>query len=346
MLIIMKKSFAFLVFALLAFSFIHVSTVLADSGSGSSDTTENSESASDDDQEDVEVEIENEMEIEDEAKDDLQAQDESQFQIERNRMKFEQKTEMGGVKREVKREFKDGVWKEEIKEEIKNASGEYKREMKQEIRMIAQAEREERMMEFEEKLKMHNGTIMVNKMKVRVSNLSDEQKTIIAGKINARTGLNLSAEDINSNGTVGSVLRAYLSNGAYADLKVLPDVAAARAVERMKARCEERNCSVELKEVGQGNQTRAVYEIETEKEARAFFIFKAKMKVNAEVDPETGEVISTHKPWWAFLASEKDETEVESETDLNETVAEVESDQNISDSEIILESNESVNVNI
>lgn len=332
----MKKSFAFLIFALLAFSFVHVSMVLAESGSGSSGSTDSSESASDDSSQDNDVEVENEAEIEDGSG----VQDQAQLQAEGNRMRFEQKIEANGIKREVKREFKDGVMREEIKEEIKNASGEYKREMKQEIRMIAQAQREERMMEFEEELKQHNGTIMINKMKIKVANLTDEQKTIIAGKINARTGLNLSAEDIDSNGTAGSVLRAYLSNGAYSDIKVLPDFAAARAVERMKAKCEERNCSVELKEVGQGNETRAVYEIRTEKEARMLFIFKTKMKVNAEVDPETGDVLSAHKPWWAFLASEKDETEAEVESNSNDSLG------NVSNTAVTLDSNESVNVTL
>ncbi|HVY01489.1 MAG TPA: hypothetical protein VHA12_01860 [Candidatus Nanoarchaeia archaeon] len=330
----MKKSFAFLVFALLAFSFIHVSTVLADSGSdsGSDSSSESATSGSSSEN----IEDENEVE------DGLQAQDETQLEVRGNRMKFEQKTEANGVKREIKREMKDGVLREEIKEEIRNASGEFKREMKQEVRMMAQAQREERMMEFRQELEAHNGTIMVNKMKIRVANLTDEQKTIIAGKINAKTGLNLSAEDINANGTVGSVLRAYLSNGAYADLKVLPDVAAERAVERMKAKCEERNCSVELKEVGNGNQTRAVYEVKTEKEARMLFVFKTRMKVDAQVDPETGDVLSTHKPWWAFLANEKDETEsvAVSENQTQQT------DQNTSNSEITLDSNESVEVNL
>jgi hypothetical protein len=31
------------------------------------------------------------------------------------------------------------------------------------------------------------------------------------------------------------------------------------------------------------------------------------MQVQAQVDAENGEVIQTHKPWWAFLASESEE---------------------------------------
>jgi hypothetical protein len=32
------------------------------------------------------------------------------------------------------------------------------------------------------------------------------------------------------------------------------------------------------------------------------------MQVRAQVDAENGEVIRTNKPWWAFLASEPEET--------------------------------------
>jgi hypothetical protein len=34
-----------------------------------------------------------------------------------------------------------------------------------------------------------------------------------------------------------------------------------------------------------------------------FGLFKVKGKVTAEVDAETGEVISVKKPWWSFMAS-------------------------------------------
>ena len=32
------------------------------------------------------------------------------------------------------------------------------------------------------------------------------------------------------------------------------------------------------------------------------------MVLKAEIDPTTGEIIKVHKPWWAFLAREKDES--------------------------------------
>ena len=117
--------------------------------------------------------------------------------------------------------------------------------------------------------------------------------------------MNLSAEDIDNK----TLLRAYLSNGRHAFIKVMPNRASAIALERLKAKCLERNCSVELKEVGVGNKTRVAYVVETEKDSRILFIFPKKMRVMADVDAENGEFIELRKPWWAFMAKEKDEVE-------------------------------------
>lgn len=116
----------------------------------------------------------------------------------------------------------------------------------------------------------------------------------------------------------------YLENGKYygefennrtREIKIMPDVAAQRALERLRLRnCNEsESCRIELKEVKQGNQTRAAYEIHAQKQARFLGIFKTRMQVQAQIDAENGEVIQTKKPWWAFLASEKDEEPENSE---------------------------------
>jgi glutamate 5-kinase len=104
-------------------------------------------------------------------------------------------------------------------------------------------------------------------------------------------------------------LKVQLSNGRNAEIKIMPDVASERALERLKSNvCSvENNCSIELKEVGVGDQTRAAYEIKAEKQARVFGLFKTKMQIRAEVDAENGEVIRTRKPWWAVIATESDE---------------------------------------
>lgn len=105
-------------------------------------------------------------------------------------------------------------------------------------------------------------------------------------------------------------LKAKMSNGKDSEIKVMPDQANFKALERLQLKsCN--NCSIELKEVGKGDNVKMAYEIKTQKQARMFGIFKTNMNVEAQVDAETGEVIRTKKPWWAFLASEKDETAAE-----------------------------------
>ena len=180
-------------------------------------------------------------------------------------------------------------------------------------------EKIKKMREFKEKIRENDGWLEVEGKSIRIKEMSEEKKEIIAGKINAKTGLNLTAEDI-GNGTVGQILRAYLSNGRYAIIKIMPDRAADVALKKMRSKCLERNCTVELKEFKIGNKTIAGYEVETEKNSKLFLIFNKKIKVRAVIDAETGEIILIKKPWWAFVAKEKndDEKEIEDEIEGDE----------------------------
>ena len=173
----------------------------------------------------------------------------------------------------------------------------------------------EKIKEFKDKIKDNKGMFEFEGKSIKIREMNEEKKEIVAGKINAKTGLNLTAEDI-GNGTAGQILRAYFSNGRYAIIKIMPDRATVKAVERLNAKCLERNCTVELKEFKIGNRTIAGYEVETEKDSRLFLIFNKKIKVRAVVDAETGEIILIKKPWWAFLVKEKDEKENEIDEEL------------------------------
>jgi len=75
------------------------------------------------------------------------------------------------------------------------------------------------------------------------------------------------------------------------EIKIMPDTASEVAIERLRLKvCSEKNnCTIELKEVGQGNNTRLRYVIQAMKERR-FLWWKWKTKVKVEVDAETGEV--------------------------------------------------------
>jgi hypothetical protein len=92
-----------------------------------------------------------------------------------------------------------------------------------------------------------------------------------------------------------------LSNGRNAEIKIMPQTASAKAIEKLG----ELDFTIEIKEVGSltSKETRAVYELTGNKQGRFLGIFKIQARVQAQVDTETGEVIKTTKPWWAFLAT-------------------------------------------
>lgn len=99
-------------------------------------------------------------------------------------------------------------------------------------------------------------------------------------------------------------LTVELSNGKKSQIKIMPEVASGIAIERLRLKvCSaENNCTIELKEVGAGETTKPVYEVDSEKEYRILWLFKIKANVKAEIDAENGNVISIKKPWWSFLA--------------------------------------------
>jgi len=104
-------------------------------------------------------------------------------------------------------------------------------------------------------------------------------------------------------------LKITLSNGRNAEIKIMPDVASETALARLRLKnCDEtKNCTIELKEVGQGNQTRAAYEVKARKTFKIFGLFKNQEQVQTQIDAETGEEIASKRPWWAWLASESEE---------------------------------------
>lgn len=118
--------------------------------------------------------------------------------------------------------------------------------------------------------------------------------------IEANSSLNITPEEIGNK----TRLRAQLSNGRNAEIKVMPDTASETALARLRIKyCNEsNNCSIELKEVGNQNQTKVAYEIRAEKEVKVLGIFRARMKVQSQIDAENGEVVKEKKPWWAFLS--------------------------------------------
>jgi len=140
---------------------------------------------------------------------------------------------------------------------------------------------------------------------IRVSELARNRTRLQANGVEAETDLEVEEETDNNK----TKLKVKLSNGRNAEIKVMPDTASEKALERLRLKvCSaENNCTIELKEVPVRNEKHLAYEVQAERHSRVLGLFKAKMKVRAEVNAETGEVIRIGKPWWAFLATEPEE---------------------------------------
>jgi hypothetical protein len=169
--------------------------------------------------------------------------------------------------------------------------------------------RENQEIRTENREQIRDGNYSIDGKELRIEKRDEMRTRLEAKNISAETKLELQE----GNSTLGKSLRAILSNGKFADIKIMPDVASETALQRLRIRnCNEsNNCSIELKEVGQGNMTRAAYEVRVEKQSKILGLFRAQMQVQSQIDAENGNVIAEKKPWWSFLAKEQDETTTE-----------------------------------
>lgn len=150
------------------------------------------------------------------------------------------------------------------------------------------------------RIKVQDGTCLDGDGKqIQIRTEDGNRVHFMVGNFEANTDLPMTQEMIQNR----TRLHVELSNGINSEVKVMPDAAFEKARERLGAKCEE-DCTIELKQVGVGNQVKAAYEIKTQKQSKVLGLFKAQMQVQAQVDAETGEVIQAKKPWWAFLATE------------------------------------------
>jgi hypothetical protein len=94
------------------------------------------------------------------------------------------------------------------------------------------------------------------------------------------------------------ICKMTLSNGRLAEIKIMPETASEKAIERLG----ELGFDVTLKEIGKDKDTKPVYELTGNKQGKFLGIFKIITKVKVQVDAETGNT-KVIKPWWSFLAS-------------------------------------------
>ncbi len=136
---------------------------------------------------------------------------------------------------------------------------------------------------------------------IQVREQQNNKLEISSKETTVQTGLELSTNENNK-------LELKLSNGLHSELKIMPDTASETAIQALKLNVctDENNCQIELKEVGQGEQIQAAYEVKAQKQVKVLGLFKTQMQVQAQVNAENGEIIKTEKPWWAFLVTDSE----------------------------------------
>lgn len=170
--------------------------------------------------------------------------------------------------------------------------------------LTGEQERDQMQVKEQEQQKMGSLTTE-NGKQVELKEQAGNKVQLKSGEATAETSMQMTQEQTEQ----GTQLHAKLSNGFDAEVKVMPDTASERAMERLglKVCAADNGCVIELKEVGSGEEMKAAYEVRIQKEAKILGMFKTRMQVEAQVDAENGEIIRTKKPWWAFLASETEE---------------------------------------
>lgn len=159
---------------------------------------------------------------------------------------------------------------------------------------------------LQEQNRVESGTYSLREGKqIQVQRQENNKIQLRSGIISAQTTMNMTEEQTQD----GVTLKVKMSNGKNAEVKIMPDTASERALERLRLKvCSEENgCHIELKEVGQGDEVKAAYEVKVKKQSKVLGVFKKEMAVEAQVDAGTGEVIKSNKPWWAFTATESEE---------------------------------------
>lgn len=153
--------------------------------------------------------------------------------------------------------------------------------------------------EIEEKTEVVNEDGEITEIEIEVENEKGEFKWELKAK-NSIVETKLKVEQ--EIGVGVSKLKVKLSNGNNQEIKVMPDRVSEIAIQKL----ESKNIKIELKEVGQGSEVRAVFEAEAENIGKLFGLIETRLKESAQIDPVTGNVLEIARPWWTFLVFGKE----------------------------------------
>jgi hypothetical protein len=129
----------------------------------------------------------------------------------------------------------------------------------------------------------------INKSSSRDNNVdTNVNKTIFDTKLEIN-------EDLENNETR---IKVKLSTGVEQVIVVSPKDALQIAVNELGST---NNLTFELSEISEGDNVKAVFSAKVDKSGKFLGIFSLNVILKTLIDAETGEVLETDKPWWAFL---------------------------------------------
>ena len=95
-----------------------------------------------------------------------------------------------------------------------------------------------------------------------------------------------------------------LSNGEMRSLNLSQDQVRDQARLQLREQLKIENCSCEnisLIEMTDNNEQILAYQVDVEQEGKIFGLFKKQIRVQIEVNAETGEVVGLEKPWYTWM---------------------------------------------
>jgi eight-cysteine-cluster-containing protein len=130
------------------------------------------------------------------------------------------------------------------------------------------------------------------------------EMTVYAGK-SGNVIIQVKGENMTTNVTLyksEGKLYGTFKNNETKEIKMFQEQVRERIRERLKRQLENENISLDEK---------GIYQYQGEKKARLFFIFPVKVRVKAELDSQTGEIVKLKAgKWWAFLAKDDESQQI------------------------------------
>jgi len=180
----------------------------------------------------------------------------------------------------------------ECKNQIRNETQEQKRER------LREAVMEKNRIKFENRTGQEcpsNCTCTGSVVKCMLGNATREM-TVYAGK-SGNIIVQVKGVNMSTNVTLYHHNNKTYGNFSNESVEIfLPD----QIQEKIRDRIRQRTCECENIELrGDG-----VYQVQTKKKARLFWIFPVRERVEVELNAENGEILRFRNPWWGFLAND------------------------------------------